>query len=280
MRFSLILATVTRTTELERFLRSLEAQSRQDFELVVVDQNEDDRLTPILDRFSSIFPVRHLRSERGLSLARNVGLEKICGEIIAFPDDDCWYPENLLDSVSQFFDTNLEWGGLTGRCTDELGRISMGRFDKRPGEVTYYNLWRRLTSFTIFLKSDAVAKCGRFDETLGVGSGTPWGAAEEMDFVLRGLERGIRVYYDPNLIVYHPLTVERYDEKASERHSSYSRGIGRVLALHSYPLWYVGWYLIRPLGGAIIFLTWNPKRARYHYQGFWGRYVGWLSGKR
>lgn len=280
MRFSLVLATVTRTAELERFLRSLEAQSHQDFELIVVDQNDDELLAPILDRFSSIFPIQHLRSERGLSRARNVGLEKVRGELVAFPDDDCWYPANLLDSVSRFLDTNQEWVGLTGRCTDELGHISMGRFDKKPGEVTCYNLWRRLTSFTIFLRSDAAAKCGRFDETLGVGAGTPWGAAEEMDFVLRGLDRGIRVYYDPNLIVYHPLTVVRYDEKASERHSSYSRGMGRVLALHSYPSWYVAWYLIRPLAGAIIFLAWKPKRARYHCRGFWGRYVGWLSGMR
>lgn len=280
MRFSLVLATVTRTEQLERLLKSLEAQSCRDFELIVVDQNDDDRLAPILGSFSSSFPILHLRSERGLSRARNVGLEKIHGEIVAFPDDDCWYPPNLLEAVSRFFDGSPEWEGLTGRCTDELGRISMGRFDKKPGQVTYYKLWRRLTSFTIFLKSDAVAKCCGFDETLGVGAGTPWGAAEEMDFMLRGLERGIRVYYDPNLIVYHPLTVARYDQSALVRHSSYSKGMGRVLALHSYPWWYVVWYLMRPLGGALIFFAWRPRRARYHFAAFWGRSLGWLSWRQ
>ena len=48
IKFSLILATVDRVTELERFLDSLDRQTFRDFELFVVDQNTDDRLVPIL----------------------------------------------------------------------------------------------------------------------------------------------------------------------------------------------------------------------------------------
>ena len=41
---SLILATVGRTDELTRMFESLATQTFSDFEVVVVDQNEDDRL--------------------------------------------------------------------------------------------------------------------------------------------------------------------------------------------------------------------------------------------
>ena len=70
-RFSLIVCTVTRTAELEAFLGSLAAQKQPPaFEVIVVDQNPDDRLAPLLDRCRGRFPVRRLRSEIGLSLLR------------------------------------------------------------------------------------------------------------------------------------------------------------------------------------------------------------------
>ena len=62
-RFSLIVCTVTRTAELEAFLGSLAAQKQPPaFEVIVVDQNPDDRLAPLLDRCRGRFPVRRLRS--------------------------------------------------------------------------------------------------------------------------------------------------------------------------------------------------------------------------
>jgi hypothetical protein len=48
--FALILATVGRTVELNRLFDTLAAQSYRDFEVIVVDQNRDDRLLPVLHR--------------------------------------------------------------------------------------------------------------------------------------------------------------------------------------------------------------------------------------
>ena len=49
-RLSLIVATLGREAELSRCLGSLAAQTSRDFEVVVVDQNADDRLAALLDR--------------------------------------------------------------------------------------------------------------------------------------------------------------------------------------------------------------------------------------
>ena len=118
--FSLIVATLNRVTELDRFLVSLEEQSYRDFEVVVVDQNPDDRLVPMLALHPRL-AIRHLRSERGLARARNVGLRAARGDIIAVPDDDCWYSEDCLMRVSEWFERFPEYSLLSTCSRDEAG---------------------------------------------------------------------------------------------------------------------------------------------------------------
>src|ERR1700761_2332755 len=101
---SLILATVDRVQELTRLLRSIEAQQMPGLELIVVDQNVDDRVKVLLDQAALFTSYTPIRSSRGLSRARNAGLAIARGHIIGFPDDDCWYPEGLLPQVKAWFD--------------------------------------------------------------------------------------------------------------------------------------------------------------------------------
>src|SRR5215212_6065170 len=103
MRFSLILGTIERSDELNYILASLGTQTYQNFELIVVDQNPDERLAPILGPYKDKFPIVHLRSGKGLSRAKNLGLSHVSGDIVGFPDDNCQYPSDLLEKVAQFF---------------------------------------------------------------------------------------------------------------------------------------------------------------------------------
>ena len=96
MRFSIIIATINRTEENLRLLKSIAAQQYNDIEVIYADQNNDDRLNPILAQYRLLFPILHLRSQKGLSRSRNEALAFAQGEIICFPDDDCWYPPILL----------------------------------------------------------------------------------------------------------------------------------------------------------------------------------------
>ncbi|HEY4074281.1 MAG TPA: glycosyltransferase family A protein [Herbaspirillum sp.] len=118
MKFSLVLATVGRSEEVARFLASLDAQDYRNFELIVIDQNDDERLAPLLKVYRERFRFLHVRSARGLSRARNVGLRLAGGDVIAFPDDDCWYPLGLLQKVASELNGNPDIDGITGRFTD------------------------------------------------------------------------------------------------------------------------------------------------------------------
>ncbi len=110
-RLSLLCCTVGRTEKLGRLLDSLARQTVRDFELIVVDQNEPGVLDPVLAPFSDRLDIHHVRSERGLSRARNVGLAHCRAPLVAFPDDDCWYPATLAEKVVALFDADPLTGG-------------------------------------------------------------------------------------------------------------------------------------------------------------------------
>jgi glycosyltransferase involved in cell wall biosynthesis len=280
MKFSLVLATVERTEPVEVLLRSLAVQSMQDFELIVVDQNRDERLALLLARYRECFPLVHLRSsQRGLSRARNAGLRRASGEILAFPDDDCWYGSpTLLADVAARFDARPAVQVLTGRSVDGAGRPTQIRWENEPGWVTRLNVWNACISYTLFLRREVVNRIGDFDESLGVGAGTVWGAGEEIDYVLRALEAGFPVWYDPALRVNHPETAVEHDERAVRRSYLYSAGGFRVLRRYRYPIWLIGYRLARALGGlGVALIRSDLAKARVRWAGLRGSVRGLLG---
>jgi len=60
MRYSILLATCGRTQELHQFFASLIAQTCRDFQVIVIDQNPDDRLVKELEPYTRQFPLQHL----------------------------------------------------------------------------------------------------------------------------------------------------------------------------------------------------------------------------
>jgi GT2 family glycosyltransferase len=279
LRYSLVVATVGRPAELSRLLASVAQQEPADVQIVVVDQSAGLHVRDVLEAVDATrrVDVRYVRDEgRGLSRARNRGLAVATGDILAFPDDDCWYPRGLLAKVATYFqDSQPLFGGVTGRASYVGSGIAAARFDDVPGPLTRSNVWRRTCSYTMFLRRAAVEAAGPFDETLGVGAGTPWAGAEDIDYPLRVLDAGYELAYDPDLRVHHPAPDGEGGELA-RRAFQYGAGIGRVWRKHGYPASAVSYYVARPLLGAAVSLAGgNPKLARTRWASFRGRLYGW-----
>ncbi|MEX2556624.1 MAG: glycosyltransferase family A protein [Actinomycetota bacterium] len=278
MRFDLVLATVGRTQDVVRFLRALEAQSYRDFRLLVVDQNSDERLAPVLVGFEKAFEIVRLRSQPGLSRARNAAFAHLAADIVAFPDDDCWYPRDLLQRVADFFAAHPKWDGLGVRPVDELGRQSAGRADTEAGAMTAYNLWGRVGSYTLFLRRPVLDEVGPFDETLGVGTSTPWRAGEDLDYVARAVNAGRRVFYDPSLHVHHPQKREHTSRPDVRQGYEYGAGFGRALRKNRLPWWFATYCVVRSCGASLLnLLAGRPARARFYLAVARGRVCGWLG---
>lgn len=273
-QFSLVMATVGRDQEVRRFLRSLARQSRTDIDLVVVDQNDDDRVLQIVRAETSGARVFHLRSERGLSRARNIGLKAAEGKIVAFPDDDCEYPPGLLSSVAQIFQERPDVDGLFVPVKTPAGDAAV-KADAREGLVTRWNAWNRAVSIGMFFRQEVVRRVGAFDESLGVGANTPWGACEDLDYPIRAIDAGFRILFYPSLAVMHPRTPGNGLPGHPARAYSYGAGLGRVLRKHRYPWWLMGYFLARALGGALRSMAvCDMLGVRYYAASLAGRWRG------
>lgn len=274
-RFSLIVATRGRDTDVGALLDSVLAQDRVDLEVIVVDQNGDDRLAPILARFAGRLPITHLRSDRAhANHARNLGLRQAVGAIVAFPDDDCILPPGVLDRVGEAFKADATLAVLTGPAASPEGGLGSGRWRLEGGETTLANLWTSVIEFNLFLKRDVALALGGFDERMGPG--TDWGSAEGNDLVARAIRAGHRARYDPDLRIIHPD--KRLTPVAVERARLYGAGLGVALRRHAPGIGVWLPFFIRPIGGLVLAaLKRNHLQAAYYLATFRGRLAGFLA---
>jgi glycosyltransferase involved in cell wall biosynthesis len=275
MRFSLILSTKGRVEEIERFFQSLEAQTFQDFEIILSDQNDDDRLASLVKKWDFGGRMIYLKSNAGLSRGRNMGMDVSAGELIGFPDDDCSYPPTLLAEISAFFDNHLEYGFLTGRSYDDNGKDAASKHAKEAGPIERLKIFTQGIEFVFFIRKADLGAL-RFDEKMGVGSLQPWHSAEGPDLMLQLLEHGTRGYYDPQYGAWHPRPVIAYDAVALSRSYRYSCGTGYFLRKHAYPFRFLLFLEAKSIAGSLLAcLKFNGAKARFYLARLTGHWRGW-----
>jgi glycosyltransferase involved in cell wall biosynthesis len=278
LTFNLIIASLDRTNDLDRLFSSLKKQTYTNFKCIVIDQNLDDRLSSIIEKYIFSFPIIHLNSVIGLSRARNVGLKYLDGDIIAFPDDDCWYSDQLLEKIADLFREHSEWDGISGIVNSGSQAPSVYKWDQNKGAIRLTNVWKRGTSASLFLRHRIIDMVGQFDEDLGVGSGTIWGSAEDIDYIIRSIKEDAFIYYSPELVVFHPDHIPDYRRADLMKAYFYAAGMGRVLRKHNYSWVFVLGQLVKSVGSIFKSIAGlNFARAKYFWYVLRGRWTGWSS---
>ena len=280
MRFSLVVATLGRTQPLGRLLESLTRQTEPDFEVIVVDQNPPGMIADILGAYRSRLSIMHAVSPPGVSRARNLGLRISRGEIIVFPDDDCWYEPDTLRTWGDAYNALPLVGGIMGRCVGPDGETIHGMTHQQSGSINRRNVWRRTNGNGLSFRRRVFQFVPGFDETLGPGAGTPWAACEDADLPIRVLDAGLSLHYQPEIVVRHPNPqFESFSSNDARRRAvGYGRGMGRVLRQRAFDARTVATALIRPLGGALLSLICGQwRRAECYLLSFQGRLQGWWA---
>jgi glycosyltransferase involved in cell wall biosynthesis len=266
----LITPTAGRTVELERFFSSVAAQTWPGpTRVILIDQNPDDRLVPLVEAWADRLQVAHLRSAPGVSRACNVGLRHATAAVIGRADDDCWYPPDTLERVFEAFELHPEWDALSGMSCDEEGRPTQLRWDRTAGVVTRESIFRRTIGFTLFMRRSLISALGEWDESYGPrpsGDGTIRGGSEDGEYALRILSAGSTIGFEPSIRIFHAdFTPSVRDREAMRKAYFYGVDHSRLLKRYGYPAWYPGWRSVQLIAAAGLFLgRGEAGRARFY----------------
>jgi glycosyltransferase involved in cell wall biosynthesis len=280
MKVSLIMSTLGRIDEVLQFILALKQLDCNDFELIIVDQNFDERLQKACSTVIVNFPLHYIRSPnaKGISRGRNIGASKATGDILCFPDDDCLYPPSLIRKVLELFNETAA-DIVCGRAAAPDGRSINGRFEKNAQRVDLRNVFTTQIEWVVFFKRQVFEKLRGYDEDIGVGASTPWQSCEGPDITIRAINAGFSVYYDPDLYAHHPeINIRNPDNATREKGRRYARGMGHVIKKHSCGILRLANYLIRPVGGACVsLLRGNINRVFYYLNVAIGRAEGYAG---
>jgi GT2 family glycosyltransferase len=224
VRVSLVIPTYRRAADAMRCLASVQRQTLEDVDVLLVDNSPEAELRSRIDTFDATAPqhVRYVHEPRlGLHNARHAGARAAAGDVVVFTDDDAEFDPGWLAAYARQFDAHPEMAAAGGRV--------LPGWDAPPPEWLCDTLQRdptmfpalslldlspefQLTSDGFFfgvnmaVRRDALFAAGGFNPEI---FGDRWLGDGETGLNRKLWARGLLVGYVPDALVYHHVSPER-----------------------------------------------------------------------
>ena len=170
-----VIVPVYNTAKYVRYcVESILSQTMKEFELILVDDGSSDGSEKICDEYSNQFPnvVSLHQKNRGVSAARNLGIEMASGDYIVFVDSDDWVESDYLETLLR----NMTPGGMS------VCRLEKNNNDQKCRERRTHYLSAAKAQISVFsydgmqgfpvtkmVDRKVILENGiRFDETIGI----------------------------------------------------------------------------------------------------------------
>jgi peptidoglycan/LPS O-acetylase OafA/YrhL/glycosyltransferase involved in cell wall biosynthesis len=209
MHVSAVICTRNRPDLIGPAVKSVLANTYPSFDLLVVDQSDDERSGEVVRKFMRGHPrLSYLHSPTpGLSRAYNTAIRETRGVILAFTDDDCIAPPDWIASIARAFETDPRIDLLYGQVlvpavlADEAGNVPTLRIGKAE------NLSRRDTFRIYGMGANYAARRGLFERLGGfdeaLGGGGPLKSSQDFDLQYRAYVAGAVTGLRPEVRVEH-----------------------------------------------------------------------------
>jgi len=224
-KLSVIVRTYKRSS-LKDVLDSLISQTYfPEIEIIVIDNDKEGYGKKIVNKKKekSKIPIRYfIQPAISNSKTANLGIEKSRGEIIAFIDDDAISEKNWIKEIQKIFQSkkvNIVGGKTLLNYPENRLSCWIGeKLKKYLGKFDLGNTFRKmrkkefpgLSNFAA--RKEVFKKVGKFPEKLGYQKNRPLGG-EETAFVISARKKGYAIYYNPKMIVYHSVHLEKVKRK-------------------------------------------------------------------
>jgi len=222
---SVVVATYNGASTLRTCLRSLADLRYPDYEIIVVDDGSTDDTARVLTAFPEVKVVR--QENQGLSAARNAGIQKATGELIAFTDSDCYVDPDWLYHLALAFQDS----GHAGMGGPNLTPREDGPWQRAvalaPGHATHvlldFDEAEHVPGCNMAFRRDVLETLGGFDPQFRK-------AGDDVDLVWRLRDLGHTVGFCPSAFVWHRrrATLSAY----WKQHFGYGEAEGLLVAKH------------------------------------------------
>lgn len=238
---SIVICTCYRPDAIRDCLASISAEISAGREVVVVDNGPDPETEAIV---RAVPGVRYVAEPlRGLSQARNTGIEAISNEIAIFIDDDVRPEPGWIDGLLPAFNDPRVSVACGLVLPDELGNDAQIAFQEELGfggmglvPIRFDAVFRRAFRFGVpvwhvgaganmAVRKSAAEQLGGFDPRIGPGAAG--GCGDDSEFWHRSLFAG-------DVLVYEPLSVVRHQHRRdwpALKRQAYGYGLGHMVAL-------------------------------------------------
>jgi rhamnosyltransferase len=178
-------------------LKSLQAQSFQDFSITVVDSGSTDNTLEIISHYPEIQLIQISAEDFGYSSALNLGISHTSAEYIAvISGHSLPYSQYWLESAVNILDSEPTTAAVTGHYTDlpdaPIEKIIEGYFKQFT--------WKRIDQCKNMTNTNALFR-RKLWEQYHFDASLP--ECEDYDWACEMLSRGLNVVLEPKFSVYH-----------------------------------------------------------------------------
>ncbi|MBI5186311.1 MAG: glycosyltransferase family 2 protein [Nitrospinae bacterium] len=233
---SVIIPTFNRPELLEKTLSLYNAQTCNNYEVIVVDDGspEDTEAVVKLLQGEVLYRLKYLRQEKsGPAAARNKGIKIAEGDILLFTGDDIFPKANLLERHLAAIRKHpafavlgrVEWSE-DGNVTDFMRHIAPDGFQFRYGGIKD----KMNCGFRHFYTSNiSLSKTWFFGDAFD--EDFPFGALEDTELAYRLEKKGLKILLEEQAVGYHQhfTTLESFKQRMKRV------GISAVLLLEKHP---------------------------------------------
>jgi glycosyltransferase involved in cell wall biosynthesis len=207
-KISIVIACYNDHQYINQAVSSALNQTYENKEIIVVDDGSNAKTKAVLKDLESNLDLLIKQENRGVSAARNVGIEAATGEFILILDSDDFYEETFCEKAVQIFRTNpsikivscyANWFSLNGETL---------KFQPEGGKLK--NFLINSAALSVMIRRSEVLAIGGYDENMH-------GGYEDWELYLRLLKSGGKAEVIPEFLFNYRNKKNSRNKKANRK---------------------------------------------------------------